>query len=734
MHHRHAHSSGGGAGTALLLAVLLAPLLVLTRPAPATADPGTPEEDAFETVVTGNRSAQQRFESERSVGLVTGERVAAAQARSVPEAVEEAPGVHLQQTNRGAGSPIIRGLVGPQNLILVDGIPFNTSTFRTGPSQYLALLDPFATDRIEVLRGPSSVLYGNGAMGGVMHLITRDPRPTYGRLRVGGDAEVRFSSADLTRGYALRLEPSVGSIAAIVSAHLDWFDLLRTGGGRVAPLSAYQASYAQAKLAWAPSPRWSVTGAWLGGFLRDTGRTDTVGKGDLRFYDNDDHLAYLVGRYHGRGRLREASARLFYHRLGERMHRFGCAKTDGIVDDLWGCLRRDPAQVTAIRRYRDLVDVVGGDLGAEVAVIPSRLTLRGGLEVAQELIDSSLRSATAANGFVYEDAAGNYAPGSRYLSLGVYLQAEARLLDLGRRLGWLQLTGGGRFVHVGAFAPDKPDFGDIRYAYDGGVGAAGVQLLRPGRHNLYVTFVQGFRPPNLNETTATGDTGEKYQIPNPDLRPEKSNTLEAGGKLALGPVQAEAAYFYSRNTDAIVWQPTSYQGQTEIGSKPVMHLVNAQLGIFHGVEGSVAARLWRLTLSASASWIRGDIELEDGTAVPAAKLPSAFGVAALRYDDPRRRFAAEAFVRWAAAQRRLNPTDKTDLRICETAPFSGVLQDPCDGTPAWATVNLRGSWRVDRHVTVNLLLANLADRRYRVHVSGIDAPGVDARVTVVGQF
>ena len=61
-------------------------------------------------------------------------------------------------------------------------------------------------------------------------------------------------------------------------------------------------------------------------------------------------------------------------------------------------------------------------------------------------------------------------------------------------------------------------------------------------------------------------------------------------------------------------------------------------------------------------------------------------------------------------------------------------QEPCDGTPGWATVNLRGTWRVNRHVTLNLLLANLTDQRYRLHGSGIDAPGVDARVTVQGRF
>ena len=74
------------------------------------------------------------------------------------------------------------------------------------------------------------------------------------------------------------------------------------------------------------------------------------------------------------------------------------------------------------------------------------------------------------------------------------------------------------------------------------------------------------------------------------------------------------------------------------------------------------------------------------------------------------------------------------LAICETAPFSGVLKDPCPGTPGWATVNLRGVWHVDRRFSLNLLVANLTDQRYRMHSSGFDAPGVDARVTLLARF
>jgi outer membrane receptor protein involved in Fe transport len=285
-----------------------------------------------------------------------------------------------------------------------------------------------------------------------------------------------------------------------------------------------------------------------------------------------------------------------------------------------------------------------------------------------------------------------------------------------------------RFSHFAAFAPDVPDIGDVAYRYNGVVGAAGLQWLCPGVYNLYATFAQGFRAPNLQETTQMGDTGSKFNIPNPALGPEKSNTFEVGGRLDLGFLEVDAAGFTTMGTDAITWQATTYNGQAEIDGKLVSRLVNAQEGLTWGLEGSVAVSYWRLSLKVGAAWLRGDVRDPDGTETPARWIPPFFGTAGLRYDHPDNRVYAEVFVRWAARKDRLSPQDLQDPRICETAPFSGLLQDPCDGTPGWATLNLRAGWRVHERVAARLVVGNITDARYRTHGSGFDGPGFDVRL------
>ncbi len=83
--------------------------------------------------------------------------------------------MYVQKSNPGGGSPFIRGLTGKQVLLLVDGVRLNNSFYRAGPHQYLNTVDAHSLERIEIIRGPASVLYGSDALGGVVNLVTRTP-------------------------------------------------------------------------------------------------------------------------------------------------------------------------------------------------------------------------------------------------------------------------------------------------------------------------------------------------------------------------------------------------------------------------------------------------------------------------------------------------------------------------------------------------------------------------------
>ena len=127
-------------------------------------------------LVTATRSKSSIAKTPFSVSVLDSSKLKQSLLRTVPESLIGLAGVFVQKTNHGGGSPIVRGLTGNQNLLLIDGYRLNNAIFRYGPNQYLTLLDPDLVERIEVVKGTGSVQFGSDAMGGVINVITRQPR------------------------------------------------------------------------------------------------------------------------------------------------------------------------------------------------------------------------------------------------------------------------------------------------------------------------------------------------------------------------------------------------------------------------------------------------------------------------------------------------------------------------------------------------------------------------------
>ena len=157
----------------------------------------------FETVtVTPARGQPQEvFQVPQSPVVVTEDEMARRYANILPQALRDVPGVHIQQTTSGQGSPFVRGLTGQQVLHLINGVRFNNSTFRPGANQYTALIDQDFADRVEVVRGPGSTQYGSDSLGGTINVLTRSPKGS-DNFGIQGNVNTYFASADLSAGLS----------------------------------------------------------------------------------------------------------------------------------------------------------------------------------------------------------------------------------------------------------------------------------------------------------------------------------------------------------------------------------------------------------------------------------------------------------------------------------------------------------------------------------------------------
>ena len=149
-------------------------------------------------VVTANRTANELRNVGSSITVITAEDIANRQAFSVADVLRSAPGVDVVQTG-GLGQPtsvFIRGAASDQTLVLIDGMEVNDPS-STGNGFNFSNLMVDNIERIEILRGPQSPLYGSNAIGGVINIITKTGQGetkgyldaqggSFGTFRIGG--------------------------------------------------------------------------------------------------------------------------------------------------------------------------------------------------------------------------------------------------------------------------------------------------------------------------------------------------------------------------------------------------------------------------------------------------------------------------------------------------------------------------------------------------------------------
>jgi vitamin B12 transporter len=160
---------------------LTKPLVILVvYPLSSTADNMRPK-----VLVTATRTAQTVDDSLASVTVISRDDIENSQAFTVPDILRGVPGLDIS-SNGGLGktsSVFMRGTQSGHVLVLVDGIKIGSATLGTVPFQHLPLSQ---IERIEIVRGPRSSLYGSEAIGGVIQIFTRQWKGKKPRMTVSG--------------------------------------------------------------------------------------------------------------------------------------------------------------------------------------------------------------------------------------------------------------------------------------------------------------------------------------------------------------------------------------------------------------------------------------------------------------------------------------------------------------------------------------------------------------------
>lgn len=134
--------------------------------------------------VTGTANPTEALNTPQSVTAVEGRELNMHRGETVIRSIENVPGVNLYTTGSGIAKPVIRGLTSQRVLVVVDGMRQEGQQWG---DEHAPELDALDVDRIEVVRGPSSVLYGSDALGGVVNVMGAEiPSVEHGHQRLSG--------------------------------------------------------------------------------------------------------------------------------------------------------------------------------------------------------------------------------------------------------------------------------------------------------------------------------------------------------------------------------------------------------------------------------------------------------------------------------------------------------------------------------------------------------------------
>jgi outer membrane receptor protein involved in Fe transport len=173
----------------------------------------------YEVTVTATRTKKDTFETPKPVSVINRKKLVEKAPNNITELLTELPGVDVNGVGANQSRPVVRGFRGQRILIMEDGIRMNNSRRQQDFGEIPALVDISELDRIEVVRGPASVLYGSDAIGGVVNMITRIPDFKPGTSEIHGNIGYRYSSADKQNKALANFNGNIGKLGFMISGN-----------------------------------------------------------------------------------------------------------------------------------------------------------------------------------------------------------------------------------------------------------------------------------------------------------------------------------------------------------------------------------------------------------------------------------------------------------------------------------------------------------------------------------
>lgn len=705
------------------------------------------EKNLDELVVFSNKFIEKKKNISQKIDVLTSRTIARFNSQNTGDLLTNTGNVFVQKSQQGGSSPVLRGFEASRVLLIVDGIRLNNAIYRSGHLQNAITVDQNMLERVEVLYGPASTIYGSDALGGVIHFRTKSPQLSgSNKVLIRGTSFARYSTANKEKSGHADISVAGMKFGSLTSFTYSDFGDMKMGSNYLDkyPDFGRRSNYIQTingvdyviknederLQVYSGYKQWDITQKFL---LQQTDKiSHTI---NLQYSNTTD-----VPRYDRLQDIRNfggsigTTLRFAEWYYGPQTRVLGAYELNisslGIFDAFRVNVNyqdvKESRQQREYRRYdrfdsrRERIKVAAFNIDGKINWKQNELTV--GIDGQLNDLTSVADRTNLLTGAVTKLDT-RYPNGNNNMN---YFGFFAQHLLKSKNGKWI-INDGIRvqFVNLRSGIEDNSIFNfpftEIKQSTFAVTGNLGAVYMPGGGFRLTSNLSSGFRAPNIDDAARifeSASASQRLVVPNADIKPEYTYNFDFGFSYAIeNKISFEFTGFYTLFRNAMALAPFRLNGLDSVAYNGVNSAIFANQNVNRAYVRGMNARL-QINLSKKISWDNtisqtfGRYTNTIGSKKPLDHIPPVFGKTSLTYTG--KKLNTEAWLLFNGWKRikDYNPDGEDN----------GQYATP-DGTPAWTTVNLKASYAFLQKLLLQVGLENILDRNYRYFASGFSAPG-----------
>jgi hemoglobin/transferrin/lactoferrin receptor protein len=690
-----------------------------------------------EIVVSANKVSESKKNVAQQIKVISSPEISVLNAQNTADLLQNTANIFVQKSQQGGGSPSLRGFEANRILLVVDGIRMNNIIYRAGHLQNIITLDNFILERVEVLQGPASTIYGSDALGGVIHFVSRKAEFAAERNLFKLNFVSRFGSVNNELTQHLDFNFGTKKFSSLTSVTYSKFGDMR-GGTNMNPF--YTKSYGEKTFY---IDRIDGKDVMVKNEDKYTQIQSAYNQYDImqKFaFQQNDHVIHSLNLQFSNSsdiprydRLTEYSganltyAEWFYGPQKRLMgaYNFDYKNPQGIFDEIHFGLNYQNIEEsrhsrkfgkTTLSHRNENVNVLGANL--DITKIIELNVFHFGLDLQYNTLKSTANAENITTGEStpldtrYPDGDNNLKNFALYFSHSLNLRNNFTLVD-GFRIGYNSLHS--TIADNSFFKLPVTEIDQNTPVYSGNLG-----LINSPSDDIKVSllFSTGFRSPNIDDLAKVFESAKgKVIVPNVDIKPEKTLNYEFGiTKIFDKKSKWENSVYYTQFFDAIVTEKFKLNGQDSIEYDGVKSQVyanqNKRKAYIYGFSSEFSSQLSEnFIFSTMMNYTYGRIKT-DSMDYPLDHVPPFLANMKISYAN--KKISSSFFVNYNGWKK---------LKDYNLEGEDNMQYATKDGMPAWLTANINFTYKVCKNASLQLGVYNIFDTQYRVFASGINSPG-----------